>query len=163
MTWTDQPAADRVRWVAASLGEPRTGHWVAREAEVSPSTAKKYLEKLVDDRRLRRLDDGERTLYYPDRVSQYLDEVREMYEQETASELAKALGSIRDQIDTWRREFDVSTPNELRATIVEVDREEGERRREIAIEWDHLRARIGIVEDALTLHDRFPGNERALA
>lgn len=163
MAWDDQPAADRVRWVAESLSEPRTAHWIADEADVSPATAKKYLEKLADDRRLRRLGDGERTLYFPDRITQYLDEVREVYDAHSADELAETLDEIRTQIETWKDKYEVSTPNELRASISGVDREEAVRRREVAIEWDHLEARIGVIEDALSLHDRFPGDSRALA
>jgi uncharacterized protein YhaN len=156
MAWTDQPAADRVRWVAESLGEPRTANWVATEANVSPATARKYLERLAEDRRLRRVDDGERTLYAPDRVSQYLDEVREAYDAHTADELAEALSDIREQLSAWRDEFDVASPNELRATVAGVDRETAERRREIAIEWEHLATRQDVLEDALELYDRFP-------
>lgn len=156
MAWTDQPAADRVRWVAESLGAPRTANWVATEADVSPATARKYLGRLADDRRLRRVDDGERTLYAPDRVSQYLDEVREAYDAHTADELATALSDIREQLSAWHNEFDVASPNELRATVAETDREGAERRREIAIEWEHLATRQEVLEDALELYDRFP-------
>lgn len=46
MAWTDQPTADRVQWVAKSLSEPRTAHWIADEADVSPATARKYLKSL---------------------------------------------------------------------------------------------------------------------
>lgn len=160
MTWDDQSAADRVRWVAESLAEPRTAHWVADEADVSPATARKYLERLADDRRVTRLEDGERTLYYPDRIAQYLDEVREAYDDRTADELAAALEDIRDRIERWRDDYDASTPNDLRATIGDVDAEEAERRREVALEWDHLESRVGVIEDALRLHDRFPDGAR---
>jgi DNA-binding transcriptional ArsR family regulator len=163
MSWTDQPAADRVRWVAESLAEPRTAHWVAEEADVSPSTARKYLERLADDRRLTRSEDGNRTLYAPDRVTQYLDEVREAYDAHTADELTEALLKMRERIDSWRAEFGVSTPNELRATVTEVDREAAERRREVAIEWEHLESRIDVLEDALSLYDRFPAEPEAPA
>lgn len=162
MAWDDQPAADRVRWVAESLSEPRTAHWVAEEAAVSPATARKYLEKLADDRRLRRVGDGERTLYCPDHITQYLDEVRAVYDAHSAAELAETLEEIRARIETWRAEYEVSSPNELRASISGVDRVESERRREVAIEWEHLEARIDVIEDALGLYDRFP-NDPALA
>jgi uncharacterized protein YhaN len=156
MAWTDQPAADRVRWVAESLGAPRTANWVATEADVSPVTARKCPERLADDRRLRRVDDSERTLYAPDRVSQYLDEVREAYDAHTADELATALSDIREQLSAWHNEFDVASPNELRATVAETDREGAERRREITIEWEHLATRREVLDDALELYDRFP-------
>ena len=163
MTWTDQPAADRVQWVADALDQPRTAGWVAEEADVSPATARKYLERLADDRRVRRIEDGSQTRYAPDRVTRYLEEVRETYESHTADELAETLGSIRERIDTWRAEYDVSTPNELRATIADVSREDGERRREVALEWEHLQSRVGVVEDALSLYDRFPADTQVPA
>jgi predicted ArsR family transcriptional regulator len=156
MDWTDQPAVDRVRWVAESLERPRTAHWVADEAGVSPSTARKYLERLADDRRLTRTAEGERTLYVPDRVSQYLDEVREAYDAHDADELTAALGDIREQRRDWCDEFGVESANELRATVADVARDEAERRREIAIEWEHLATRQRVLEDALALCDRFP-------
>lgn len=163
MEWTDQPAADRVRWIAESLGEPRTAHWIAEEAAVSPATARKYLERLAEDRRLKRIDEGDRTLYYPDHVTRYLEEVREAYAEHTASELADALDDLRSRIDGWRDAYDASTPNELRATVADVDRAEAERRREVAIEWEHLEARRDVIEDALSLYDRFPDDPRAVA
>lgn len=163
MSWTDQPAADRVRWVAESLDQPRTAHWIATEADVSPATARKYLEKLADDRRLRRREDGERTLYAPDRITQYLDEIREVYENHTADELASSLNTMRTRIERWQAEYDVATPNDLRTTISDVTSTEGEHRREVALEWEHLEARIGVIEDALTLYDRFSNERRAAA
>lgn len=156
MSWTDQSAADQVRWVAELLGEPRTANRVAEEADVSPSTARKYLERLTDDRRLQRVDRGERTLYAPDRVSPYLDEVREAYDAHTADERSAALNEVREQLAAWRDEFDVTSPNELRATVAEVDPQAAERRREIALEWEHLAARQEVLKDALGLYDRFP-------
>jgi hypothetical protein len=163
MSWADQPAADRVQWVAESLNEPKTAHWVANEADVSPATARKYLEKLADERRLRRLENGERTLYSPDHITQYLKEVREVYEDHSADELAQSLDEIRNQLEAWRAEYDVSTPNALRATVATVDRAEAEQRREIAIEWDHVETRLDIIEDALKLYDRFPDDQQVVA
>ena len=163
MTWTDQPAADRVQWVAESLSEPRTAHWVADEADVSPATARKYLEKLADERQLKRLENGERTLYSPDHVTQYLEEVREVYEDHSADELAQSLDEIRTQIEAWKATYDVSTPNALRATIATVDQVEAEQRRDIAIEWDHVETRLDIIEDALKLYDRFPDDQQVVA
>lgn len=163
MSWTDQSAADRVQWVAESLNEPKTAHWVADEADVSPATARKYLEKLADERRLRRLETGDRTLYSPDHITQYLEEVREVYEDHSADELAQSLDEIRNQLEAWRAEYDVSTPNALRATVATVDRAEAEQRREIAIEWDHVETRLDIIEDALKLYDRFPDDQQVVA
>jgi DNA-binding transcriptional ArsR family regulator len=161
MSWEDQSAADRVRWVAESLAEPRTANWVAEEATVSPSTARKYLERLADDRRVERRTEGNRTLYAPDPVTRYLDEVREAYEAHTADELGATLTELRTRIDDWHEEFGVETPNELRATVAGVEREAAERRREVALEWEHARSRLRVLEDALALYDRFPADPGA--
>ena len=112
---------------------------------------------------MRRLENGERTLYSPDHITQYLEEVREVYEDHSADELAQSLDEIRSQLEAWKAEYDVSTPNALRATIATVDRAEAEQRREIAIEWDHVETRLDIIEDTLKLYDRFPADQQVVS
>ncbi|WP_336346146.1 DUF7342 family protein [Halalkalicoccus ordinarius] len=96
-------------------------------------------------------------------VTQYLDEGREVYETHSVDELAQSLDEIRTQIETWQAEYEVSTPNALRATIATVDQTEAEQRRDIAIEWDHIEIRLTIIEDALRLYDRFPDDQQLVA
>lgn len=157
--WTESlSAAERVRMVAITVDEPRTANWIADEAVVAHETATKYLSQLVDDGQLVAERAGDRTVYRPDPVSQYLDEVRELYEGHSPDELATGLRDITEQIEGWRDEYGIETPNELRATIGGVeDAEEARTRQRIALEWDRLAARRSLVEDALRLHDRFPG------
>lgn len=57
---------------------------------------------------------------------------------------------------------DVETANQLRASLGRTDDVTDERdRRQAAREWDHLETRRRLVEDALRLHDRFPGERRS--
>lgn len=158
-SWEDAlTATERVRAVALTVGEPRTANWIAEEAAVAHETATKYLSQLVEDGKLVAERSGDRTTYRLDPVGQYLTEVRELYENHTPDELAASLAEMNDQIRSWRADYDVETPNELRASIREADDSEGEReRRRIAGEWEHLDHRRSLVEDALRLYDRFPG------
>lgn len=156
--WTDAlTSSERVRKVALTLGEPRTINWIATESGVAHETAKKYLNRLVDDGKLVAEETDGQTTYRPDPVGNYLVEMRELYENHTPEELAESLATMRDQIRTWKATYDSETPNELRASITEAADEADERERlEIAQEWDHLRTRQSLVEDALSLYDRFP-------
>lgn len=158
-SWADGlSGADRVEAVALTVSEPRTANWIADEADVAHATAKKYLSRLAADGALREETQDGHTTYQPDPVSQYLRETRELYESHTPDELAASLGEMNDQIRTWKREYDVETPNDLRASIGDAASERDEReRRETASEWEHLAYRRRLVEDALHLHDRFPG------
>lgn len=162
-SWDDDlTARERVRLVARSLSEPRTASWVADEAAVAHGTAKKYLGQLVDEHEVVESDLGGTLTYYPDRITQYLEEVRELFEEHSEEELTESLAAMKDQLREWREEFDVESPNELRASIGEADfgPEAEARRREIASEWDHLRYRIEVVADTLSLYDRFDEHRR---
>ncbi|GGL45353.1 hypothetical protein GCM10009037_30990 [Halarchaeum grantii] len=157
---TKLSAAERVEAVALSVSEPRTANWIAGEADVAHETATKYLTRLVDDGKLSADTRGQQTTYAPDPVGQYLIEMRELYENHSPDELATSLEEMNDQIRSWKTEYDVETPNELRASLSSApDREDERARREAAREWEHLQTRRRLVEDALRLYDRFPGEQ----
>ena len=161
--WADGlSGAERVEAVALTVSEPRTANWIATEAEVAHETATKYLKRLADDGKLTADTRGQQTTYEPDPVGQYLLEMRELYEEHSPDELAASLEAMNEQIRTWKRDYDTETPNELRASLGKTGdaADEGERRR-VAREWDHLRTRRRLVEDALQLYDRFPGERRS--
>lgn len=157
--WTDElSAAERVEAVALTVSEPRTANWIAAEADVAHETATKYLTRLADDGKLRAETQGQQTTYAPDPVGQYLIEMRELYENHSPDELTTSLEEMNDQIRSWKTEYDVETPNELRASLGRATTREDERtRRQAAREWEHLQTRRRLVEDALRLYDRFPG------
>lgn len=162
-SWTDGlSAAKRVEAVALTVDEPRTANWIAAEAEVAHETATKYLTRLVDDGKLRSDIRGQQTIYEPDPVGQYLVEMRELYDEHPPDELAASLGEINEQIRTWKTKYDVETANQLRASLSRTEDVTDERdRRQVAREWDHLATRRRLVEDALRLYDRFPGERRS--
>ncbi|EMA63055.1 DUF7342 family protein [Halorubrum lipolyticum] len=162
-SWTDGlSAAERVEAVALTVGEPRTANWIAAEAEVAHETATKYLNRLVDGGTLRSDTRGQQTTYEPDPVGQYLVEMRELYDDHSPDELAASLEEITEQIRTWKTKYDVETANQLRASLSQTDDATDEHdRRQVAREWDHLKTRRRLVEDALRLYDRFPGERRS--
>jgi len=163
--WAEElSAAERVEAVALTVSEPRTANWIATEAEVAHETATKYLKRLVDDSKLRAETHGQQTAYAPDPVGQYLIEMRELYENHSPDDLATSLEEMNGQIRTWKAEYDVETPNGLRASLSRAaDREDERTRRQAAREWEHLQTRRRLVEDALRLYDRFPSEQNPVS
>lgn len=143
---------DRVRMVARQLSEPRTANWIASEADWSHEPTRRVLERLVDDGVLLRDDDGPHTTYYPDYRQQALREATLLRDEVgSVEDLTDRLADMNDRIRGWKAEFDVETPNELRATLAEgnLDPDEQDRRREVAREWEHLERRIELVGFAI--------------
>jgi DNA-binding transcriptional ArsR family regulator len=148
--WSDEYSrGDRVRAVAETLSEPRTANWIANETGVAHETVMKYLTQLVEENRLVELEQGPTTMYYPDRVNQYLEEIHDLFTTHSADELTDGLIEMEDQIREWRETFDAETPNELRSSISEetLDVADQRHRQQIANEWEQLDYRIQLIED----------------
>lgn len=158
---------DRVRMVARQLTEPQTANWIASEAEWSHEPTKRVLERLVDDGVLRRDDSGPHTTYYPDYRQQAMQEAMRLRDSgRSVEELTDRLAEMKAQIRDWEDEFEVESPNHLRATLADadLDAEEEDRRREVARDWEHLQRRIQIVGFAIREWEFLaPGTEPAEA
>jgi ASC-1-like (ASCH) protein len=145
---------ERVRAAARTLRTPRTARWVADETEVSVKTAQKYLEQLVEDNVLRKIEQGDQTLYGVDQLMATYREVATLQREHDQEELTTALESMRTQITEWKTSYSVETPGELRASIADLeDTDEMEDRREIASEWEHLADRLPVIRAALNEYD----------
>lgn len=145
---------ERVRAAARTLRTPRTASWVAAETEVSVKTAQKYLDQLVEDNVLKQIDQDEQTLYCVDQLMATYREVASLQREHSREELTSALDSMRAKITEWKETYDVESPGELRASIVNVD-DAGEReaRQDAASEWEHLTERIPVIQAALNEYD----------
>lgn len=151
---TSMTRGERIRAAARTLRTPRTASWVATETDVSIKTAQKYLDQLVEDNVLRKIEQGDQTLYCVDQLMATYREVAALQREHSREELTTALGSMRTNVTEWKQSYDVETPSELRASIADVtDAEESAKRREIASEWEHLADRIPIVRAALSEYD----------
>ena len=158
---------DRVRMVGRQLSEPRTANWIASEAEWSHEPTRRVLERLADDGVLRRDDGGAHTTYSPDYRQQAMQEATRLRDSErTVEEVTDRLSEMKSRIRDWKDEFEVESPNQLRATLADADfgAEAEDRRRQVARDWEHLRRRIRIVGFAVREWDFLaPDAERAEA
>lgn len=135
--------ADRVRMVARQLTEPRTANWIASEADWSYEPTKRVLERLVDNGVIRRTDEGRHTTYRPDYRQQAMREAMALCDDaDSVEQLTDRLSEIKTQIQEWKSTCDVSSPNELRATIADADLSSDK-------EAEHLEGRLEIVRFAV--------------
>jgi hypothetical protein len=148
-------AAERVRHVALTRTTPRNAGWIATEADVSRDTAVKYLSRMAEQGDLEVVETAEGTCYKPDPVTQFLDEVRDLAETHSQEELTAELRDIADEIDRWKREFDVASLAELRQSVGDDDLSAEQRRERLDVveEWEYdvemreaIRLAIGLTE-----------------
>lgn len=150
----DADSEDRVRVVAEQFTRPRSASWVADQARVDYKTARKYLEKLVGDDRLRTTERDRTKLYYPDPRQQFFEEIGDLVETNTKDELTAELSAMGDRIESWQDEYGVETSDELRTTLDETLSVEERRERERVIEdWEYTREMRMLVRHAIQLYD----------
>jgi len=127
---------------------------VAEETETTVKTAQKYLEQLVEDNVLQKIEQGGQTLYCVDQLMATYREIATLQREHDREELADTLESMQAQIAAWEAEYNVESPSELLASIADIDdSDQADVRREIASEWEHLADRLPVVKAALKEYD----------
>lgn len=155
--WIEETSAfDRVRSVAFTLQQPRTAGQIAESAHVSEKTARGHLQRLVEmDVMLEETGEGP-TTYYPDPAYIRYREVRTLAREHDRDKLTDIVATLKSDIEEWRDEFDVDTPDELWASVADEDVSEQEvyERQKIAEDWEYTEHRLGLIKDALAQYDR---------
>lgn len=155
--WIEETSAfDRVRSVAFTLQQPRTAGQIAESAHVSEKTARGHLQRLVEmDVMLEETGEGP-TTYYPDPAYIRYREVRTLAREHDRDKLTDIVATLKSDIEEWRDEFDVETPDELWASVADEDVSEQEvyERQKIAEDWEYTEHRLGLIKDALAQYDR---------
>lgn len=145
----------RIREVAMTVSEPRNAGEIAEQADVARNTAEKYLRQLIEADKLAVVKEGRERRYYPDPVTQYLDQVTDLIQNHSKEELTAELAAIRDDIDEWKAEYDVDSASELRASVGDESVATQERRQRMrdAEDWEYFEQRAELIEHAIQLYD----------
>lgn len=145
---------DRVREVAMTLREPKNAGEIAETAGVARNTAEKYLTQLVETDTLTTIQRGRETCYYPDPVTQYFDQIRDLINEHHKDELTAELAAIRDDIDEWKDTYDVASADELRATVGDdIPAADRRQRRHDAEDWEYYEHQATLIKQAIQLYD----------
>ena len=144
----------RIREIAMTVREPKNAGEIADAAGVARNTAEKYLTQLVEADKLATVQRGRETCYYPDPVTQYFDQIRDLITDHTKDELTAELGAIREDIDKWKAGYDVESADELRATVGDdIPASERRQRRHDADDWDYYEHQAMLIKQAIQLYD----------
>lgn len=150
----DMDSEDRVRAVTEMVTQPRSASWVADQAKVDYKTARKYLNKLVEDDRLLTTERDQTTLYYPNPREQFFGEIGDLVDEHTKDELTDELEAISQRIETWQDQYDVDDADELRTTLDESLSLEERRDRERVIDrWEYTQSMRTLIRHAIRLYD----------
>lgn len=156
--WKDETdGIDRVISVGLSIDQPRTAEYVAGEAHVSESTARKHLDRLVDLHVLSAVEQRGAKTYYPDSAYQHFREVSQVVEEYDREEIERLTISTKEEIERLKQTYELDSPEELRslATAEETTSEEAREYFKKASEWDqHLRM-LSVANEALDRYSEF--------
>jgi len=155
--WTEQTSAfDRVRSVAGALSQPRPVSYIAGEAKVAETTARAYLERLVDIGILLKCNDEGLTCYSPDPLYTRMQTIRDLLEENDRDALARHKSELQDQIELWRDDYEVESLEELRERAAST--ESAAETRDIlqtVNDWELVAHRLGIIEEAIKNYSRY--------
>lgn len=144
----------RIREVAMTVREPKNAGEIADAAGVARNTAEKYLTQLVEADKLETIQRGRETCYYPDPVTQYFDQIRDLINEHQKDELTAELDAIREDIDEWKDVYDVESADELRATVGDdIPATERRQRRHDAEDWEYYEHQATLIKQAIQLYD----------
>jgi len=152
---TDHTAKlSRIREVAMTVREPKNAGEIADAAGVARNTAEKYLTQLVEADKLATIQRGRETCYYPDPVTQYFDQIRDLINKHQKDELTAELAAIREDIDEWKDAYGVESADELRATVGDdIPAAERRQRRHDAEDWEYYEHQATLIKQAIQLYD----------
>jgi DNA-binding transcriptional ArsR family regulator len=113
-TWTEETDGfDRVEAVVSRTGEPQSAAEIAESAHVSESTARKHLDRLADLGLALATQGGRVTRYERDDDHYLLERVRNLQCSQTREELVESIEAMEAEIEEYRREYGVETPEDL--------------------------------------------------
>jgi transposase-like protein len=153
MSLSHEEKLKRIREVAMTVREPRNAQEIAESADVAPNTARKYLRQLVETNQLATAERGRETVYYPDPTTQRFDQIRELIEEHSKQELVDELEGIESEIEEWKAEYGVNSPDELRASISGEPEEKRRSRLHDAEDWEYFEHQSEMIGYAVMLYD----------
>jgi len=143
--------------VALTLEQPRTAKWIGDGAEVSETTTRKHLERLVELRVLSAVEQRGAKTYYPDSAYQRFREASQLVEEHTREEIEELTISAQQQIEELQDKYGVGSPAELRARAASEETSSADAREyfKCASEWNGHQHMLTIAEHALAQYSEY--------
>lgn len=157
--WTDDTTThDRVRQVVDVTTTPQSAREIADRARVSEPTARKFLETMRENGRVKAIstDSGTRYMRSPQAVA--LKRISAIHREHSKTELRDAIQGLQDQIASLRDEHGVADVDELALELGAGD----DGWRDVA-RWQQLEENLDVAQAALSLYDFDPDDSQTAA
>jgi DNA-binding transcriptional ArsR family regulator len=145
--WTEETDGfERVGDVMRNSTEPMTASEVAEIAEVSPNTARKYLNRLAEMNQVRTEESGKTTLYEWDSSAEKMERVRSLSQKHTKEKIEERIREMASEIHEYREEYGCEEPEDL---VIEMDESEESEAWTVVSDWKTTRRNLAIAKTAL--------------
>jgi DNA-binding IscR family transcriptional regulator len=148
---------ERVRHVIAHTYSPVSAETVAEDAQTSPKTARKHLNLLADEGFVVTAT-GEHggTIYRRSPESLVVEQAADILEHVSIDELSTRIAEMREQLNDFRAEYGVESPEELsikqtNQTLSEAGSNQSEIDSETLQEWQTTRRNLAFANAALSI------------
>jgi len=140
---------ERVYEIIRSTYDPTSASQIGDRARVSPTTARKHLRSLVDTGEVTTSQDGQTTLYRRSETGIVTEYAQSLLAERTPEEIASGITELKTQIQNWRDEYGVDSPEELarELDIEDADSESGTLLRE----WQTTRRNLALAQATLAI------------
>lgn len=157
-----ESAFDRVRSVAVTLTRPRSADWIAEQAHVAGNTARGHLQRLVEMNVLEAVTDEGATRYRPDPLYTRMRALRDLLDGRDRDDLVELRAELQEQVETWQDEYGADSPDDLREQAATAETSDRTRElRHTANDWEIVRYRLGLVEEAIDRYAEYSGTAPA--
>jgi len=140
---------DRVYESIRTTYDPTSASQIADRARVSPTTARKHLQTLVDAGEVTTSQDGQTMLYRRSETGIVTEHAQSLLAERTPEEIASGIAEMKTQIQEWRDEHGVDSPEELarELDIEDADSDHGTLLRE----WQTTRRNLALAQATLAI------------
>ena len=140
---------DRVYEIIRRTYDPSSASQIADRARVSPTTARKHLRTLVDAGEVATSQDGQTTLYRRSETGIVTEHAQSLLAERAPEEIASGIAEMKTQIQNWRDEHGVDSPEEFarELAIEDVDSDYGALLRE----WQTTRRNLALAQATLAI------------
>lgn len=155
--WNEEASAlDQIYSVASTVSSPTTVAEIAAEAGVAETTARAHLDRLTEMSILLKHDRKDPTAFEPDPLYTRLQTIRDLLDEHDQEGLLDLRSDLEDEVAAWRDEYSVQSPKQLRERAADSpDSDTTRELRQAANQWDLVRYRLTIVEDAVTNYETY--------
>ena len=152
---TETTPFERVNQVISQVYEPEAATAIADRARVSPTTARKHLRTLATAGEVTTSQDGQTTYYRRSETAIVTEHAQALLSEQSPEEIASGIAEMKTQIQEWRSEYGVDSPEEFARTldVGDADTDYGT----LLTEWQTTRRNLALAEAALAIGEASRG------